>query len=526
MDLSAMDADSPVLWIRLDPDMSLLRAVEISQPDYQWQYQLRHERDVTAQIEAVRALERFATPATRLALTDIIENENCFYKVRCEAAFCLAKVANGMVSSWAGPPAMLMIFRKLFGSFSCQHIVRQNNFANFQHYFLQRVRFVDLHSKKVLRFLLDLFKYNDNSKNRLSDCWYRGALIEALGNTASPVVAIVQSASALTPESVTKETQQVLEEVARALNLEKLLPTYKFAVTVGCLRTIRKLQKCGQIPSKSDLFKSYAQYGQFHDVRVAALEALVEVVRDDSRTEDLEFVLDLIENDPEPRVRHELLLMLAKTPPFERGRGSRLDTIPVCDRLWKLMNVGLSHDAMLRNDVVDLYYCLYGKKKPLCLSGAMYQRVAEAPPTALESAEVIPGSLTHQDSFSQMDMEVSVQGSGFAEDGMSVASVEVVAVPKEVTVPLPSVTDTESTTVDVGGFSDNSQSLPGVVEGVAGKKMKRKKEKKKHKHKHKHKHHREKKEKEKSEKDRQKEDVAALSSESSGPPSPDMGLTF
>lgn len=43
-------------------------------------------------MEAVTALERFATPATRLALTDIIENENCFYKVRCDAAFCLAKV--------------------------------------------------------------------------------------------------------------------------------------------------------------------------------------------------------------------------------------------------------------------------------------------------------------------------------------------------------------------------------------------------------------------------------------------------
>ena len=43
----------------------------------------------------------------------------------------------------------------------------------------------------VLKFLLDLFKYNDNSKNRISDCWYRAALIEALGNTASPVVAVV-----------------------------------------------------------------------------------------------------------------------------------------------------------------------------------------------------------------------------------------------------------------------------------------------------------------------------------------------
>ena len=43
----------------------------------------------------------------------------------------------------------------------------------------------------VLRFLLDLFKYNDNTKNRLSDCWYRAALIEALGNTASPFVTVV-----------------------------------------------------------------------------------------------------------------------------------------------------------------------------------------------------------------------------------------------------------------------------------------------------------------------------------------------
>jgi len=85
-----------------------------------------------------------------------------------------------------------------------------------------------------------------------------------------------------------------------------------------------------------------------------------------------------------------------------------------------------------------------------------------------------------------------------------------------------SVTDTESTTLDIGGFSDTSQSLPGL--GDAGKKIKRKKEKKKHKHKHKHKHHRgDKKEKDRTDKERE---VTALSSESSGPPSPDMGLTF
>ena len=47
---------------------------------------------MTAQTEAVYALERFPTPATRAALTHIIENENCFYRVRCRATHCLTKV--------------------------------------------------------------------------------------------------------------------------------------------------------------------------------------------------------------------------------------------------------------------------------------------------------------------------------------------------------------------------------------------------------------------------------------------------
>lgn len=43
-----------------------------------------------------------------------------------------------MVTTWQGPPAMLAIFRKFFGSFSAPHIIKQNNFSNFQLYFLQK----------------------------------------------------------------------------------------------------------------------------------------------------------------------------------------------------------------------------------------------------------------------------------------------------------------------------------------------------------------------------------------------------
>ena len=47
---SVCSADSPLLWIRIDPDMSILRKVEFEQSDFMWQYQLRYERDVVAQV--------------------------------------------------------------------------------------------------------------------------------------------------------------------------------------------------------------------------------------------------------------------------------------------------------------------------------------------------------------------------------------------------------------------------------------------------------------------------------------------
>lgn len=72
--------------------MSVLRKVEFEQADFMWQYQLRYERDVVAQQESILALEKFPTPASRLALTDILEQEQCFYRVRMSACFCLAKV--------------------------------------------------------------------------------------------------------------------------------------------------------------------------------------------------------------------------------------------------------------------------------------------------------------------------------------------------------------------------------------------------------------------------------------------------
>lgn len=217
MDLTPMD-DSPVLWIRLDPEMTILRSVNIEQPDFQWQFQLRHERDVTAQMESILALEKHATMATRIALTDTIENDQCFYKVRCRAAHCLTKVVNSLGPSLQAPPAIniMSMFRRMFGSFSAAHIVKQNNFSNFQHYFLQKTIPVALAGLRnvhgicpteVIRFVVDLFKYNDNSRNHYSDNYYRAALVDALGNAITPVISVVQHGLPLTAENLSADAK-------------------------------------------------------------------------------------------------------------------------------------------------------------------------------------------------------------------------------------------------------------------------------------------------------------------------------
>jgi len=372
MDLSAMD-DSPVLWIRLDPDFTLIRSVDIEQPDFQWQYQLRHERDVTAQTEAVYALERFPTAATRAALTHTIENEQAYYKVRCRATHCLTKVANSMAASWDGPPAMLVIFKRMFGSFAANNIIKQNDFSNLQNYFLQcniPVAMAGLRNAHgicppdVLNFLLDLFKYNDNSKNTFSDNYYRANLVTALGETVTPVVSMLQNDGVITSESLTEDTKKVLEEITRYLNLEKLLPCYRYTVTTACLKAIRKLQKTGHLPPNPGLFKDYAKSGQFEDTRVAALECLVDYVKLEGKYDDLCFLLDLIEKDPVPSIRHKAVRLLIKTPPFEKGRHHRNDSYKLIERLWGLINSQFWYDSRLRCDIVDLYYTLYGRRRP------------------------------------------------------------------------------------------------------------------------------------------------------------------
>lgn len=392
---------------------------------------------------------------------------------------------------------------------------------------------------EVLAFLMDLFKYNDNSKNRYSDNYYRAALIEALGATVTPVIS-VQQGTAITAESLSIDTKAILEEVTRNLNLEKLLPCYKYTVSVACLKVIRILQKFGHLPSNPHLFRAYAAYGQFIDIRIAALEALVDFTRVDGKWEDLEFLLDMAEMDPHPGIRHRLVRLMVENPPFERAHKHRLDKPDLVDRIWNLINGMLSHDAKLRCDLVDLYYSLYGTKVPFCLPVAEVMAVTKprkaGPPTPEREVKAAPVQHVRHESIEEVEnLPVSNKRkpspskdppgpSNPVEHGPEPKRQKTTNNQDERGIPVPGEGKVKSEY-----YSDNSASLPGIM-GTPGpvgfepgmfkkeseehkpkndssnKNKKKKKDKKKHKHKHKHKHdHKHNKDKEKKEKGKDKD---------------------
>lgn len=120
--------------------------------------------------------------------------------------------------------------------------------------------------------------------------------------------------------------------------MEKHLPSYKYSVTVSCLKVIRKLQKCGHLPSSPKLYRSYAVYGQYIDVRVAAMECLVDFVKVDGEWEDLEHLLDILETDPDNKARHALARLLIDNPPFTRThRNLKIDRASLMERIWNNM---------------------------------------------------------------------------------------------------------------------------------------------------------------------------------------------
>ncbi|KAF8376458.1 taf-2, partial [Pristionchus pacificus] len=392
VDLSNMDPDSPVLWVRVDPNMLLLREMHVRQPSYQWEYLLKYERDVLAQMTALDKIQEFPSDISRNILIDTINFEPFYYRVRCRAAFALSTVHNKMVEVAGGKPPLITLFSQKFGCRSAPHIQRSNNFVltstNMQTYFLMQTlpqsigRMRNKYNSALAEahsFILDLLYYNDNTTNRYADDHYRASLLIALSSTI--VVGETLGGDVNNPASMSTDASLTLRELTHALNMDTLRPSYSRVVSVAALFGIYQMQKTGIIPVDSTLFWKFAHPQVFVALRRAALWILVDRLahRGSAATshEDLLKLIRMSIEDTSPEIRRYVAELLARRPPFESPQSCEIgpglnavNTARVAEQLWAFITAPRT-ESRVRSLLCDVWFSMYGWGRPPALGGTM-----------------------------------------------------------------------------------------------------------------------------------------------------------
>ncbi len=182
VEVASKKSETPLLWVRIDPDLEWIHSITFRQPEYMWIHQLEEDRDVIAQYEAIRGLRSFSTASALAALNRTVNNAQIFYRIRMDAAYALSsssgtsssdQASSSVDAHWIGLDHLLRTFKNLFYNTDGTQLL-PNSFADFCNYHLQKIlplAMAQVQDKEgrtpsdVLEFLLDLLKNNDNSLN-------------------------------------------------------------------------------------------------------------------------------------------------------------------------------------------------------------------------------------------------------------------------------------------------------------------------------------------------------------------------
>ncbi|XP_020578033.1 transcription initiation factor TFIID subunit 2 isoform X2 [Phalaenopsis equestris] len=226
--------DSPLLWIRVDPEMEFLADVDFLQPVHMWINQLEKDKDVVAQAQAIEALKSLPqlSFAGINALNNFLSDSKAFWRVRIEAAYALAHTASEG-SDWAGLVHLIKFYknRRYDGDIG---LPRPNDFHDVPEYFVLEaiphavamVRASDNKSpREAVEFLLQLLKYNDNNGNPYSDVYWLITLIRSVGE-----LELSQQSMSLLPS--------LLKCIDRLLQFDSFMPSYDGILAINCLHTL------------------------------------------------------------------------------------------------------------------------------------------------------------------------------------------------------------------------------------------------------------------------------------------------
>lgn len=243
---------SPVLWVRVDPDLEWCKDTIFKQKDRAWISILKSERDAIAQYEACRGLALYGSATAAKALSTILEDPQTYWRVRAEAAQVLAGCDGGL-------DVLLNYCRARYTDpgDNGRENVRPNDFVDMADYFVRRaiVRAIVLARvpgsrtaaqpegsvpMEVVEFLLALLKGNDNAGNKFDDHHYVVDLLDAAASVG--VLCINDRAHVDSQNPECSSTARILKQIERYRALDRLIPSRAGLVSMGVVRALSKIE--------------------------------------------------------------------------------------------------------------------------------------------------------------------------------------------------------------------------------------------------------------------------------------------
>lgn len=271
-----LNSESPLLWLRADPEMEYLAEVHFNQPVQMWINQMERDKDVVAQAQAIEVLEALPQLSFSVvnALNNFLSDSKAFWRVRIQAAYALATTTSED-TDWTGLLHLINFYKSRRFDPNIG-LPRPNDFHDFQEYFvleaiphaIAMVRSSDKKSpREAVEFILQLLKYNDNSGNTYSDVFLVAALVQSVGELEFGQQSVIFLPS-------------LLKRLDRLLQFDRLMPSHNGILTICCIQSLTqmalKLSEFIPLDHVIELIKPY-QVSKTWQIRIAASRGLIEL---------------------------------------------------------------------------------------------------------------------------------------------------------------------------------------------------------------------------------------------------------
>lgn len=213
-------------------------------------------------------------------------------------------------------------FQELF-CFPDSPMPRANDFSDREHYLLQcaipiaMAGIRDAQGKvplEVRRFFIDKIKFNDNSSNEHSDCFYLSTLISCLATSLASSQRTNSYAfnfgdnDDMEDENTEEERIKIeaLNEMERYRRIDEWISSYQNTYTITAIDSIERLHKFGVVTNKIPVLMQYIRGHNADNVRLRAYRALVNL-KLARKPMVIKLLLDNLCDDQSPHMREQLL---------------------------------------------------------------------------------------------------------------------------------------------------------------------------------------------------------------------------